>query len=184
MHLCIYVHVYVYLYEYMKLLVFAAVSLHLQYLIFTYLHTYLSMHANKHTSYVCKYARTYESMYVCSYICTHIRTYIVQWGRGFFHEPSIKTGEDLIQDEGQGEGGAILALRQQNIFKPHGSKNPIVLYQEMWLQRWLHVSKMLLQPPRNGSTGQVPVLVRLLEHETFYRSVLGKPRAHLVHHVF
>jgi len=29
----------------------------------------------------------------------------------------------------------------QNVIQlqPHGSKNPIVLYQEMWLQRWLHV---------------------------------------------
>jgi len=33
----------------------------------------------------------------------------------------------------------------QNVIQlqPHGSKNPIVLYQEMWLQRWLHVSKPL-----------------------------------------
>jgi len=44
----------------------------------------------------------------------------------------------------------------QNVIQlqPHGSKNPIVLYEEMWLQRWLHVSKLfsaavqlVMQPP-------------------------------------
>jgi len=27
--------------------------------------------------------------------------------------------------------------------QPHGGKTHIVLYQEMWLQSWLHVSKLL-----------------------------------------
>jgi len=27
--------------------------------------------------------------------------------------------------------------------QPHGGKNHIVLYQEMWLQSWLHFSKLL-----------------------------------------
>jgi len=37
------------------------------------------------------------------------------------------------------------ATHFQNVIQlqPHGSKNPIVLYQEMWLQRWLHVSNLL-----------------------------------------
>ena len=36
-------------------------------------------------------------------------------------------------------------LFSQNVIQlqPHGSKTPIVLYQEMWLQRWLHVSNLL-----------------------------------------
>ena len=36
-------------------------------------------------------------------------------------------------------------LFYQNVIQlqPHGSKNPIVLYQETCLQRWLHVSKLL-----------------------------------------
>ena len=46
----------------------------------------------------------------------------------------------------------------QNVIQvqPHGGKNPIVLYQEMWLQVFRHVSLQRLQPPCNGSTGQVP----------------------------
>ena len=44
--------------------------------------------------------------------------------------------------------------------QPHGSKNSIVLYQEMWLRRSCEggiVSAIChLQSPRNGSTGQVP----------------------------
>jgi len=32
--------------------------------------------------------------------------------------------------------------------QPHGGKNPIALYQEMWLRMLLHVS---MQPPCNGS---------------------------------
>jgi len=57
--------------------------------------------------------------------------------------------------------------------QPHGSKNPVVLYQEMWLQRWLRVSKLLSAATSQRFNGQVPVL----EHETFSRTVLGTPRA-------
>jgi len=40
------------------------------------------------------------------------------------------------------------------------------------------LASCFLQPPRNGSTDQVPVL----EHETFSRTVPGAPRTqHLVH---
>jgi len=55
----------------------------------------------------------------------------------------------------------------QNVIhvQPHGGKTLIVLYQEMWLQMWLHVS---MQPPCNGSTSQAP----LLEHDTFSRKTL------------
>jgi len=40
---------------------------------------------------------------------------------------------------------SFLSVFSVDIFpeQPHGSKNPIVLYQEMWLQSWLHVSKLL-----------------------------------------
>jgi len=53
--------------------------------------------------------------------------------------------------------------------QPHGGKHRIVLYQEMWLQRRLHVSKLLSAATSHGSTGEVPVL----EHETFSRSLLN-----------
>ena len=56
--------------------------------------------------------------------------------------------------------------------QPHGGKNHIVLYQETWLRRRLHASKLLSAATSHGSTGEVPVL----EHETFSRTVLGTPR--------
>ena len=59
-------------------------------------------------------------MYIYAYICKCISVNI----------PSLKV---------------LQCLFSQNVIQlqPHGSKNPIVLYQEMWLQRWLHVSKLL-----------------------------------------
>jgi len=38
-----------------------------------------------------------------------------------------------------------LCFQNLNVIQlqPHSSKNPIVLYKEMWLHRWLHVSKLL-----------------------------------------
>jgi len=52
--------------------------------------------------------------------------------------------------------------------QPHGSKTQIVLYQECGCEGDVVSASCRLHPPRNGSTGQVP----LQEHETFSRTVL------------
>jgi len=45
--------------------------------------------------------------------------------------------------EKKGENRQWLFSQHVIQLQPHGNKNPIVVYQEMWLQRWLHVSKLL-----------------------------------------
>ena len=37
----------------------------------------------------------------------------------------------------------VAIFPERDLGAAHASKNPIVLYQEMWLQRWLRVSKLL-----------------------------------------
>jgi len=55
----------------------------------------------------------------------------------------------------------------------HGSKTPVVLYQEMWMQMWLRVNKLLSAAISHRFNFQVPVL----KHETFSRKIEKVRRA-------